>query len=81
MSCDPCTSEAVGVASKKLCSPLLEREQSRQSHDSRVTCNASLTANEHRFDEETDSGHTRSTKSSMSTNLLGLDYSSSEDES
>ena len=83
MSCDPCTSEVEGVASKKLCSPLLEKEYSRQSHDSHVTCNASLTASDleekHRFDKETDNSHTSSTKSSI--NLLGLDYSSSEDES
>lgn len=62
---------------------MLEKEYSRQSHDSHVTCNASLTASDleekHRFDKETDNSHTSSTKSSI--NLLGLDYSSSEDES
>ena len=72
-------SEAEGqVACKRLCSPLLEKEQSKQSHDSHVTFSASEIAEEkHVIDEETP---TRSTNNS-SVNLLGLDYSSSEDES
>lgn len=81
MSHGPHTSEAEGmVASKKLCSPLLEKEQSKQSHDSHVTIDTSqITEEKHRFDGETGVEHTKSTTSS--TNLLGLDYSSSEDES
>ncbi len=74
------TSEAEGlVACKRLCSPLLEKEQSKQSHDSHVTFSASRSQEKHVVDEETDIDHTRSTDSSI--NLLGLDYSSSEDES
>lgn len=45
---------ASGNPSKKLCSPLLEKEQSHESHV---------------------------TSKDNATNLLGLDYSSSEDES
>ena len=76
-SYDPHTSEAEGTASKKLCSPLLEKEQSMQSHDSHDV--TQIAEENHGLDEETDTNHTRTTKSS--TNLLGLDYSSSEDES
>ena len=72
MSCyDP--SEAEGQATcKRLCSPLLEKEQAKQSRDSHVTFSASEKA------EET---HSEETKTTSSMNLLGLDYSSSEDES
>lgn len=79
-SYNPHTSEAEGTASKKLCSPLLEKEQPKRSHDSHATFNASQIAEERqRLVEETDINHTRTTKSSI--NLLGIDYSSSEDES
>ena len=76
MSYGPDMSEE--VASKKLCSPLLEKEQSKLSHDSHMTFTPSQM---HGLDEENDTGinHTRTTKSLA--NLLGLDYSSFEDES
>ena len=71
-------SEAEGQAAcKRLCSPLLEKEQAKQSRDSHVTFSASEIAEEtHVVGEKTD---TKKTTSSM--NPLGLDYSSSEDES
>ena len=80
MSFDP----AETATSKKLCSPLLEKEHSTQSPDNHVTYNA--IAN----DFEEIQGPDKETRTSpysppkttkFSTNLLGLDYSSSEDES
>lgn len=66
-SYDPSEAEGQG-----LCSPLLEKEQAKQSHDSHVTFSAS---------EETHGEETNTKKTTSSMNLLGLDYSSSEDES
>ena len=59
-SVDHSTISTSGSASKKLCSPLLEKEQKEKSHDSHVTGNPHTT---------------------YSRNPLGLEYSSSEDES
>ena len=78
MSCDPGTSEAEGVASKRLCSPLLEKEQARVSHDDHVTRDAQQADS----DLEVTGGEQAATdRPQRAANLLGLDYSSSEDES